>query len=119
MDDISKNPLFIIPIITGPIFIIVGLVLLRFPPKNRNIFYGYRTISSMKSPERWEFAQIKSGKEAIRLGILLTLSSLIGFVYNPSEIISVFVGLGLMLMTIIIMLFRIEKAITRKFNNDN
>jgi hypothetical protein len=111
MDDISKkSPFYNTNNYRDLFLLLLVLVLLRFPPKNRNIFYGYRTISSMKSPERWEFAQIKSGKEAIRLGILLTLSSLIGFVYNPSEIISVFVGLGLMLMTIIIMLFRIEKS---------
>ncbi|HEX5002664.1 MAG TPA: SdpI family protein [Bacteroidia bacterium] len=119
MNDLINNPIFLIPIMVGPIFIIAGLVLLKFPPKNRNILYGYRTQSSMKSPERWKFAQINSGKEAIRSGIILSLFSLLGFVYYPSEIISVLIGLGLMLMTILVMLFRIEKAIARKFNTNN
>lgn len=49
MTSIFENPLFLIPITSGPLFMIAGLVLLKFPPKKINSLYGYRTNSSMKN----------------------------------------------------------------------
>lgn len=113
-----NNPIFLLPIIVGPIFIILGFVLLKFPPKKINMFYGYRTSNSMKSQERWDFAQTYSAKEMTRWGTILTMFSLVGLVYNPKEIISVLIGLGLMILTMSFILYRTEKAITTKFSNN-
>jgi uncharacterized membrane protein len=74
--------LTLVPNITGLIFIIVGLVMLIFPPKKINSLYGYRTPSSMKNIENWNFAQKFSGKLLLIAGFLLLLIGIGGTVFN-------------------------------------
>jgi len=62
---IIENPLFIIPILTGFIFSAAGLIMFKYPPKIINSLYGYRTLISMKSQERWDFAQRYSAQKLI------------------------------------------------------
>lgn len=112
----TGNPLLFIPISSGLIFIIAGIILLKFPPKKINRFYGYRTSSSMKNQERWDFAQIYSSKEMIKVGFLLTLVGLIGLIYHPNEKTGMILGLGFLIIIIIALLIRVESAIKNKFN---
>ena len=44
----------IIHLILGPLMLVLSLVYKSFPPKSINMLYGYRTRSSMKSPEVWD-----------------------------------------------------------------
>ena len=44
------------------IFLVVGIVFWKYPPKKINEFYGYRTTRSRKSQEAWDFAQRYSAK---------------------------------------------------------
>ena len=111
-----ENPLFLIPVSTGLIFIVTGYLMLKFPPKKINSLYGYRTRSSMKNKDRWGFAQKYSSIEMIKLGGLLALSGVIGFFYYPDEMMGMFLGLGLMILIVIILLLRVEKAIKKKFD---
>jgi immunity protein, SdpI family len=112
------NPLFLIPSSSGLIFMLVGFVMLKFPSKKINSLYGYRTNSSIKNQERWKFAQKYSSIEMIKLGGLLTLSAIIGIVYNPKGKIGMFLGLGLMILMVIFLLIRVEKSIKKKFKNE-
>ena len=109
--------LLLVPLLTGPIFIFAGFIMLYFPPKKINGLYGYRTSSSMKSQERWDFAQIYSAKELIKLGGLLLLTSALGFVYEFDSDTEIILGLGLMLSMVTILFFRVEKAIRRRFSD--
>lgn len=77
------SALFLIPILTGIIFTIAGFVMLKYPPKTINSLYGYRTSSSMSNQETWDFAQLYSAKQMIKLGVLLAFCSLIGLYYHP------------------------------------
>ena len=45
------------PFLTGLIFFFAAIIMYYYPPKEINSLYGYRTSSSMKSEERWDFAQ--------------------------------------------------------------
>ncbi|SDM43656.1 SdpI/YhfL protein family protein [Daejeonella rubra] len=112
------NPPFSIPIITGLIFVIAGIIMIKFPPKKINSLYGYRTFSSMKSQERWDFSQRYAAKELMKFGFILTVSSLIGLVFDLRENIGVIIGLGFMLIAIIFLLIRIENAIKIRFGKD-
>jgi uncharacterized membrane protein len=109
------NPIFLIPFITGLVFIITGIILFQFPPKKINGFYGYRTFSSMKSQERWDFAQLYAAKELIKSGIILTVLSLIGWIYNPAENTGVVLGMGILISILVILIYKVESAIKNKF----
>jgi len=117
MEELYKNSLFIIPILTGPIFVIVGFIMLQFPPKEINSFYGYRTKNSMKDKDRWNFAQRYSSIEMIKLGAILTLSGCIGLLYKPCEMAGVILGLVLLLGMVTILIYRVENAIKKEFKN--
>src|SRR5690554_7927889 len=92
---IIENPLFLIPVMTGLIFVIAGFVMLKFPPKEINGLYGYRTKSSMKNQERWDFAQNYSAKEMMKLGFVLVLTGIFGLLFEPQEMLGMVIGLGL------------------------
>ncbi|MDA0357304.1 MAG: SdpI family protein [Bacteroidetes bacterium] len=112
------NPLFLIPSTSGLIFMLAGFIMLKFPPKKINSLYGYRTRSSMKNQERWDFSQKYSAIAMIKLAAILTLSSIIGLIYNPDGELRMFLGLGLMILMVVVLLIRVEKAIKNKFGNE-
>src|SRR5690554_6492439 len=113
-----NNPLFLIPSTSGLIFMLAGFIMLKFPPKKINSLYGYRTSSSMKNQERWDFSQKHSAIEMIKLAAILTLSSIIGLIYNPDGKLGMFLGLGLMILMVVLLLIRVEQAIKNKFGNE-
>lgn len=112
------NLLFLIPVSTGIIFLIAGYIMRKFPPKNINSLYGYRTKSSMKSKEIWDFAQKYSSKEMMKSGIILVLLGLIGFVYQPTENTATIIGLGLVILIVVALIIRVEAGIKRKYKTD-
>ena len=112
------NPLFLIPILTGLTFVIAGIIMIIIPAKKINCLYGYRTSSSMKSQERWDFSQKYAAQVLVKFGAILTLSSILGLVYDFSENISTIMGLGFMLIAVIFLILKIEKAIKIRFGNE-
>ncbi|MBX3254129.1 MAG: SdpI family protein [Chitinophagaceae bacterium] len=114
-----NNALFFIPILMGTFFLIAGFILLKFPGKKINSSYGYRTFRSMKNQQTWDFAQLYSAKESIKLGIILALCSVIGIWYNPNKGITITLGLILIIGPVIILITNVERAIKRKFRNEH
>jgi len=51
------NPLFLVPVMCGLIFVIASFIMMKYPPKKINMLYGYRTRQSMRSQKHWDFAQ--------------------------------------------------------------
>lgn len=113
-----ENPLFLIPFSFGLISIIAGWIMLKYPPKEINGLYGYRTKSSMKNQERWDFSQNYGAKEMIRMGVLSIILSLISFIYVPSENLATFLGLGIMILLVILLIVRVESAIKKQFGKN-
>ena len=114
---VFENPLFLIPFSSGLIFCIVGLIMYKFPPKKINSIYGYRTASSMKNQERWDFAQLYAAKQMIKYGLLLSVFGLVGLVYEPSESTSTILGLGLMILMVILLIVKVEKKMKEEFKD--
>jgi len=52
----------------------------------------------------------------IKLGGILTLSSIIVTLYNPDSKTRMYLGLKLMLLLVVILFLHVEKAINKKFN---
>lgn len=107
--------ILLIPVLTGPVFLVMGVIMKKFPPRQINGIYGYRTSSSMKSQDRWDFAQTYSASEMFRLGFLLLLTSPLGLAMNLSQLSGIALGLGLMIVMVALFVLRTERAIQRKF----
>jgi len=114
---IFENPVFITLVLTGLIFILSGFIMKRYPPRKINHFYGYRTRASMKSQERWDFAQEYSSKELIYQGIFLSLLAVFALLFDFFPPLGLFIGIIVVLVSCFLMLMRTEKALKRKFDN--
>jgi len=109
--EIFASPLFIVPILTGPIFILTGLFMQFFPPKTINGLYGYRTTRSMQDQKHWDFAQKYSAKLMIKYGVVLCLCALLTFIDVKSEILELSLSLGILIGLVVIILIKTEKAL--------
>lgn len=110
-----ENPLFLLPILVGPIFMIAGIVMLLFPPKKINYLYGYRTKNSMKNINNWNFAQNYSAKIMIWSGFVFSLTSLIGINIKGNEFIQLIIALCLMFLLCAIIFYLTERKLRQKF----
>ncbi|MEP1489351.1 MAG: SdpI family protein [Algibacter sp.] len=110
-----ENPFFIILIPIGTIFIIGGFLMSKYPPKSINHLYGYRTSTSMKNQDIWDYAQKFSSKKMIKYGLAQTLLSLVGF-FNllPVSLLNMFLGIGLIVILSALMIFETESALKKK-----
>jgi len=108
------NPFTIILFSCGLSFLIAGFVTTKFPPKNINQIYGYRTKASMKNQERWDFAQKRSSHDLKLFGFGMMIFS-IGGMFLPFgnwgwvfALIMTFIFIG-------IMFFSTENALKIRF----
>lgn len=111
-----ESPLFIIPILTGPIVVIIMLLAKKFPPKKINSLYGYRTRKSMASQEAWDYAQIYSTNIMIKSMLIYTLSSsLVIIIPDMNIVINLFLALTFMLIFIITPIIKTENELKKRF----
>jgi uncharacterized membrane protein len=65
------------PQLIGFIFMIMGFIQKRFPPKHINGLYGYRMPSAMKNQQTWDEANSFSAGYAVKLGVIMILAGFI------------------------------------------
>lgn len=110
------NPLFIIPITTGPLVLVIFLVTRQFPPKKINSLYGYRTRRSMANTEAWQFAQVYSTKLMIKSMLIYSSTAILGlFIGNEKEGLLVILALIIMIAFFAIPIIRTEKELKNRF----
>ena len=102
-------------LLVGTIYLLAGIFVLNFPPKKINHLYGYRMASSMKSQERWDFAQMKSSWEMIKIAIIMIILSGIPLIIPMSEDLNMGLSLFILIALTALMIYRVEKAIKNKF----
>ena len=108
----------IISLLTGIIFTITGSIMYFSPPKKINFFYGYRTLSSMKNQQVWDFSQKLSAVKMIQVGFSLLAASLLNVLFDISQKQSLYLGIGCIIIGCIYMVVVTEKAIKRNFPNE-
>lgn len=112
-----ENPLANITLFGGFLFVLVGMIMTKFPPKKINYLYGYRTKSSMKNQESWDFAQKFSSFKMIQYGLFLSFSCVLAFITNFNNFINMLLGLGLLILLVVMLFLTTEKALKSKFDN--
>jgi len=71
----------------GVIIFLVGIITWKFPAKERNYFYGYRTKRAMKSKQAWDFSQKYSAKCFVISGFLQTIFGLLLLLFTKNEVL--------------------------------
>jgi len=115
MEEIFENTIGA-ALLTGAIFIIAAAVVYLFPPKKINIFYGYRTAASMKSQERWDFAQKYGARQLAIGGVLMVLVSFTGKIVAVHEASQTVTGILITLAAVAYIFITTERAIKNRFN---
>lgn len=114
----SLNNIMHIPAFASIIFLIAGFIMYIFPPKKINYLYGYRTNSSMKSDERWVFAQKYSSIQMMLSAVKLFIVSLILPWFNSIFETNIFLQIAIIVIVIGLMFYKVEKAIKDNFPNE-
>jgi len=107
----------LIPLLSGITFYITGFYIKKKPPKNKNAGYGYRTAGSMKSQERWDFAQKHSADKIQFWSVGLVLMSIPMYFSHWSENTKLWVAIGIVLLFLMIPVFQTESALEEKFGD--
>ena len=105
----------IIPFLTGFVFSVTALIMLRFPPKKINYLYGYRTPSSMKNQQVWDFSQRYSGIKMFQIGLALIAVSFVNVFLNLNEDLQTNIGFSLIILFCFYLFFATERAIRNNF----
>jgi uncharacterized membrane protein len=108
--------IFIIGGLSGLVFIIAAVVMIQYPPKKINTFYGYRTKSSMQSKKAWDFAQQYSAKKMLLWGIIIIAFSILSLLFNFGETVEFIAGMIAMSIGIGVPIYQTEKELKRKFS---
>ncbi len=106
-----------VAIIVGLIYLAAAGIMYKWPAKKINGLYGYRTESSMKSQERWDFAQHYATRQMARGGLAVFIAGII-MANLPISILAVtIVGSILILLQCFFMIRFTERALREKFDN--
>lgn len=98
-------------LLVGFVFSLAALITLRFPPKNINAMYGYRTGKSMRSQENWDIAQRYSSRLMLKQGIaMLVIGVVLEFIPIPIEV-GVILSVVLLLLSVINLFVQTEKKL--------
>jgi uncharacterized membrane protein len=100
-------PLFIV----GFVFAAAAFISLKFPPKNINSIYGYRTSRSMKNQENWDLAQRFSSQLMLKQGLIMLLLAFILAVLPIPVEAATLMSLLLLLTSVINLFVQTEKRL--------
>ncbi|MBC7640758.1 MAG: SdpI family protein [Flavobacterium sp.] len=112
---ICIGKIFEMQLMFGIVFFLLGIIILKFPPKTINEMYGYRTKNSMSSIEKWNFAQKHSSKLIIKLGLFQIFFSCLGIFFDHTVSVHISVGIISALLTCVILFYVTEKKLKLEF----
>ena len=110
-----------VALLTGAGVAICGVVMMYFPPRKINPFYGYRTARACKNQRNWDFAQRHSARMNVLAGIGNVVVSGAVFAvfvragFSDSELVHACVALqlGLSIPTVLLAIVPTEIALKR------
>ncbi|MBE9586567.1 SdpI family protein [Mucilaginibacter sp. JRF] len=113
------------PQLIGVIFIIVGYIQQRFPPRKINPLYGYRMPSSMKNQQTWDEGNRYAARYMVRSGFVLTMlgvitTTFLGFINIDKDTFMMITAMLLIPSAIgscIMLVVSTEKHLSRTFDN--
>ena len=114
MDDFAAH-IAIPSLITGIVFALLGWAFYQSPPSEINPLVGYRTKTSMKSQEHWNFAQKHSAKQMARGGSIMIVLSLLSYFIPVDTEYKHIGGLILLVLCAVYLIISTEIALRKRF----
>jgi hypothetical protein len=113
--DDQINSITLILGVTGLIFYVAGYIQFKYPPKKINFLYGYRTTTSIRSQEIWDFSQTLSAKKIQQLGVYLFFGGILAYFINIDHFFAMWIGISLVTGSPVLLIFQVEKELKRRF----
>ena len=101
----------------GPLIFAIGYYFSKYPPKEINSLYGYRTNRSMRNKECWDFANNHSSALMLKYALLTTAVQAIGILL-VNEKQALLAGAIVLVSTLIISVFQTEQALKKHFDKE-
>lgn len=98
----------------GPLFLVIAFLFRHYPPKTINDLYGYRTGSSMKNQESWDFANQRSGEFLFRLALMMLFIQALALYFFTPEI-SLLTASAVLLLGLIWIIVTTEIQLKKRF----
>lgn len=114
MDDFIAN-IFQISLLCGICLLAGAAIMYIFPPKKINWFYGYRTVASMKSQERWEFAQRYSTIQMAKASVFMIVISFTGFLFPEAVVARLIGSFVITIAAVCYMFMTTERELKKRF----
>ncbi len=105
------------------VMIIAGFIMQKHSPKKINAFLGFRTRRSMMNMDTWKFAHAHCGKLWWKIGLCMTVPSVLVNIpfYNGKESVISVVGLAICTLQLVVLAVSViptQMALKRNFNDD-
>ena len=96
---------------------VIGYVFLKYPPKEINSIYGYRTARSMMNMETWAYAHRMCGKIWIKAGPVLFVLILFSKLFlKINEESLTLIHMGVLIFVLLSSIFLVESKMKKKFS---
>ncbi|MGZ3757045.1 MAG: SdpI family protein [Mucilaginibacter sp.] len=113
------------PHVLGLLYLVIGVIQYRFPPKKINNWYGYRTSTSQRNQETWDEANRFSARYMIKMGgIVIIIGFIATAIFNNlvmplklKEALVIFVFMLGGMLPAILMIVATERHLTKLFGN--
>ena len=116
MEEIFSH-MMIPSLISGISFTFIGAFMYAAPPGEINGLVGYRTSSSMKSQERWDFAQKYSAKLMQYIGGFMFIISALAYFIPVDTDSKQIAGIIVLVASAVVLITLTELAIRKRFKD--
>ncbi|QLG45134.1 SdpI family protein [Costertonia aggregata] len=108
---------FFLAIFNGLLFTILGWLYMKYPPKEINHIYGYRTRRSMANQHIWDYANAIGSKMIYYIGLVTLFSStLLYFIFDSGTV--VMASIFILLLGLGIGMYKCETLLNKRFDKN-
>lgn len=119
MATIIHSPLCNASLLAGLIFLFMGYMIRKFPPRSMKTWYGYRTFLSMINQQTWDEANSYAAYVSRRAGwILLPFGIITGLIFKEQTDLFLYVTITPVIITALLMTGLTEWHLLQTFDED-
>jgi uncharacterized membrane protein len=107
--------MFLPQLVLSVAFILVGLIMAKYPPRKINPLYGYRTRRSMQSTDAWKYSQRISSRRLVVAGFGGLLLFFAGWALGLNEGVQAILLIACLLFIVVYVIYSVERSLAKKF----
>ncbi|MGX5817465.1 SdpI family protein [Chitinophaga lutea] len=119
MNEFWYNPFFNASLLAGLLFLFMGFLIRKFPPRSMKTWYGYRTFSSTVNEATWHEANQYAAYVSRRLGlVLIPYGLLLAFFFSEQTDLFLYLTVTPVIIAALLLTGLTEWHLLQVFNED-